>query len=63
MGQGNLNRSRPLLASVEDPSARYAELMAEREPLYQQVADLVVKTNQRTARYVVKEIMKRLATL
>ncbi len=55
------DRSRPLL-DTEDPRARYVELMKQREPLYQEVADLVVKTNQRTARFVVREIMKKLET-
>jgi shikimate kinase len=55
------DRSRPLLDTA-DPQARFIELMKVREPLYQQVADVVVKTNQRTARYVVREILKRLST-
>lgn len=53
------DRSRPLL-DTEDPKGRFVELMGQREPLYQEVADLVVKTNQRTARFVVREILKRL---
>ena len=53
------DRNRPLL-QTEDPRARLTALMEEREPLYQQVADMVVRTNQRTARYVVREILKRL---
>lgn len=53
---------RPLL-KTDDPEARLLELVQERDPLYRQVADLVVETNQRTARYVVKEILKRLDSL
>ena len=53
------DRTRPLL-DTEDPRAKFLELMEVREPLYQDVADMVVKTNQRTARYVVREILKNL---
>ena len=36
------DRSRPLLAGA-DPRERLAELMEERDPLYRQVADLVME--------------------
>ena len=55
------DRNRPL--QTEDPRARLTALMEEREPLYRQVADMVVRTNQRTARYVVRDILKRLETV
>ena len=56
------DRSRPLL-QADDPRSRLVELMEERDPLYRQVADMVVKTDRRTARHVVKEIVRRLAQL
>ena len=56
------DRTRPLL-HTDDPQGTLKELMTERDPLYRQVADMVVKTNHRTAKYVVKEILKNLATL
>jgi shikimate kinase len=56
------DRSRPLL-QTDDPRSRLVELMAKRDPLYRQVADMVVKTDRRTARHVVKEIVRRLALL
>lgn len=56
------DRNRPLL-QTEDPETRIAQLMAQREPLYRQVADAVVATGRRSARYVVKEIQKQLEQL
>jgi shikimate kinase len=53
------DRSRPLL-QTEDPLARLRELMDERDPLYRQVADLVVSTERRGTASVVKEIRRRL---
>ena len=56
------DKHRPLL-QTDDPRAKLTALAAEREPLYQQVADMVVKTDRRTARHVVKEIVRRLSEL
>ncbi len=53
------DRNRPLLRT-ENPRARLRAIMEEREPLYRQVADLIVKTDHRTVRSVVKEIQQRL---
>ncbi|MGD8206739.1 MAG: shikimate kinase AroK [Thiohalocapsa sp.] len=53
------DRSRPLL-DHEDPQRRLRELMAEREPIYRQVADMVVSTERRGTASVVKEIRRRL---
>ena len=56
------DKHRPLL-QTDDPRAKLIALAEEREPLYQQVADMVVKTDRRTARHVVKEIVRRLGQL
>jgi len=56
------DKQRPLL-QTDDPKAKLIALATEREPLYQQVADMVVKTDRRTARHVVKEIVRRLTEL
>lgn len=56
------DKQRPLL-QTDDPEAKLISLAEEREPLYQQVADMVVKTDRRTARHVVKEIVRRLGQL
>jgi shikimate kinase len=56
------DRQRPLL-QTDDPKAKLTDLANEREPLYRQVADMVVKTDRRTARHVVKEIVRRISQL
>ncbi len=53
------DRARPLL-QTDDPKTRIAELLEARDPLYRKVADTVVETDRRSARYVVKEIQQRL---
>jgi len=49
------DRNRPLL-QTENPRARLESLMTEREPLYREMADLVVNTDGRSVRDVVQEI-------
>lgn len=56
------DRNRPLL-QTEDPRARLEALMAERDPLYQDVADLVVDTDERSVRSVVREALDRIQEL
>lgn len=53
------DRNRPLLRT-ENPKAKLEELMATRDPLYREVADMVVHTEDRSVRSVVKEIVTRL---
>jgi len=55
------DRNRPLL-HTEDPLSRLRELMEQREPLYRQVADMVVSTERRGTSSVVKEIRRRLGS-
>jgi len=52
-------RDRPLLDS-DDPRAVLETLMAAREPLYREIADLTVDTDGRKVRAVVSEIIERL---
>ncbi len=54
------DRHRPLL-QTDDPRKRLEAIMAERDPIYRQVADLIVLTDHRTVRTVVKEIQRRLS--
>ena len=56
------SRNRPLLADV-DPRVRLAELMQLREPLYREVARLVVATDGRRVPIVAEEIAAGLARL
>ena len=53
------DRNRPLL-DTDDPQQKLKDLMAEREPVYRQVADMVVSTERRGTSSVVKEIRRRL---
>jgi shikimate kinase len=53
------DRNRPLL-QTEDPLQRLRDLFTERDPLYRQVADVVVSTEKRSASAVVKELRRRL---
>ncbi|HSN51202.1 MAG TPA: shikimate kinase AroK [Woeseiaceae bacterium] len=52
-------RDRPLLRN-DDPRAVLEALMAAREPLYREIADLTVDTDSRKVRDVVNEILDRL---
>jgi shikimate kinase len=54
------DRNRPLL-QVEDPESRLRELMAERDPLYRQVADHVIDTDGLTAREVARNLSQILS--
>ena len=56
------DRNRPML-HASDPRARIDELLAVRDPLYREVADLVVETGRRGSRRVVQEIVQFLSTL
>lgn len=55
------DKNRPLLQS-EDPLESLQELMRERDPLYREVADLVVSTEGRSASAVVKDIVRHIET-
>ncbi|QEP43079.1 shikimate kinase AroK [Ectothiorhodospiraceae bacterium BW-2] len=53
------DRNRPLL-QTDNPRQKIAELLEQRDPLYRQVADLIVHTEERSVRSVVKEVVARL---
>lgn len=53
------DRNRPLLASG-DPLARLRELYVQRDPLYREVADLVVDTGQQTVQALTRSIVEQL---
>ncbi|WP_029889072.1 shikimate kinase [Polycyclovorans algicola] len=52
---------RPLLNTGEAPSAILSRLFEQRDPLYRQIADLVVETQGRGARALIDEIQSHLA--
>ena len=53
------DRNRPLL-QTEDPRAKLEQLLVERDPIYREVADMVVHTDDRSIKSVIKEILVRL---
>lgn len=55
-----MSKNRPLL-DTPDPAARLEELMAAREPLYREVASLVINTDGRRVADVARELRLRLA--
>ena len=56
------DKNRPLL-QTENPRAKLEELMAVREPLYRQIADIVIDTEQQPVTRVVKRIEQKLQEL
>jgi len=56
------SRQRPLLQTA-DPRARLEQLLLERHPLYKEVANITIKTGDRTIRQVVRTILRRLRQL
>ena len=53
------DRNRPLLATA-DPQRKLEELYAERDPLYREVADLVVDTGRQSVQTLAKDLLARL---
>jgi shikimate kinase len=53
------DKNRPLL-QTQDPLARLRELFAIRDPLYRQLADIIIPTEKRPASAVTREIMQSL---
>ena len=53
------SRARPLLANV-DPARKLAELMELRAPLYAEIADVTVVTDNRKVRNVAEDILREL---
>ena len=56
------DRNRPLLRAP-NPAQVLRDLMATRDPLYRELADIVIETDERPPRMVVQEILARLETL
>jgi len=49
------DRNRPLL-QTDNPRGKLADLMAEREPLYREIADIVIETDGKRVQNVVQQI-------
>lgn len=56
------DRKRPLLQK-DDPARVLAELMAIREPLYREVADIIINTDGRSPKVVAQDIASQLRQL
>ena len=56
------DRNRPLL-QVDDPAAVIDSLLHERDPLYREIADLVVATEQKKPQLVADEIARTIRQL
>ena len=56
------DRNRPLLRAA-NPGKVLSDLFAIRDPLYREIADVVIQTDERAPRLVVQEILDRLAVL
>ncbi len=56
------DRNRPLLRNP-NPEKILRDLLTIRDPLYREIADLVVETDERPPRMVVLDILERLAQL
>ncbi len=53
------DKNRPLLATA-DPLARLAALYAERDPLYREVADIVVDTGRQSVQILARQLLSQL---
>ncbi|MCC6209128.1 MAG: shikimate kinase AroK [Gammaproteobacteria bacterium] len=53
------SQNRPLLRT-EDPRARVEQLLAARDPLYREIADIIIDTDKRGVRGTVIQILDRL---
>lgn len=54
------DKNRPLLMT-EDPEKRLEEIFAQRDPLYREVADLIMDTGRQGVQVLVKQILSTLA--
>jgi len=54
------DRRRPLLQTSEEPRTVLDNLALERNPLYEEVADVIVKTDDQSAKVVAHKIVERL---
>ncbi|HFB66603.1 MAG TPA: shikimate kinase AroK [Aeromonadales bacterium] len=56
------DRRRPLISRAEDPEAAIQQLHEERSPLYEDLADYKISTDQGSVRQVAKQIVDMLNT-
>jgi shikimate kinase len=54
------DKKRPLLQTEEDPRVVLERLAAQRNPLYEEVSDIVVRTDEPSAQVVAQQIIEQL---
>jgi shikimate kinase len=54
------DRRRPLLQTSEKPRTVLEKLAVERNPLYEEIADVIIKTDDQSAKVVAHKIIERL---
>ncbi|WP_113907558.1 shikimate kinase AroK [Aliidiomarina celeris] len=54
------DKKRPLLANAENPREVLESLAQEREPLYEEIADIVIQTDEQSAKIVAGQIIEKL---
>ncbi|MAG75269.1 MAG: shikimate kinase AroK [Thalassotalea sp.] len=54
------DRRRPLLQTSEEPRSVLEKLAVERNPLYEEIADVIVQTDDQSAKVVAHKIVERL---
>jgi shikimate kinase len=53
------DKNRPLLQTA-DPKAKLTELYAQRDPLYREIADIVITSGQQNVQHAAREVERRL---
>ena len=53
------DKNRPLL-QTQDPKARLTELFIQRDPLYREIADMIVTSGQQNVQHAARELERRL---
>lgn len=54
------DKRRPLIANAENPREVLEQLSEERTPLYEEIADITIETNDQSAKIVANEIIGKL---
>ncbi|RUO18732.1 shikimate kinase AroK [Aliidiomarina iranensis] len=54
------DKRRPLLANADNPREVLENLAEERDPLYEEIADVVIHTDEQSAKVVANEIISKL---
>lgn len=60
-GRTRRDRSRPLL-QTEDPRAKLSDLLAVRDPLYREVADIIMDTSTQSVHALVRQLERKLSS-